>query len=267
MNTKKEYLVGIIGSILLPGFGLLYTRKFLFFILFVSLIWSGILVTFNCLGFSYVISVICIVILILIHICSLILTIYYLHANQKPVNFIPSIIVFIFYLFLTLLIPTNTITNALRYRAFKLTGNNMLYTLMKGEGIIIDTQYYQHNDLHIGDIVEFQNDEGVFISRICAIERNMIEIHNDNVLINSETLNEPYKYINDRQFNYAQADLEQISQLEPRLIKNGNVFLLGDNRYNSFDSRYFGEIRKTQIKGKVLYIYSSQRNYLIGKKL
>jgi signal peptidase I len=88
-----------------------------------------------------------------------------------------------------------------------------------------------------------------------------LEIRNDQVYINGEPLDEPYAYFepNEKRSRQAQglSSASPVSSFGPVSIPEGKIFAMGDNRYNSADSRYWGFVEMNTISGKGQIIYWS----------
>lgn len=147
--------------------------------------------------------------------------------------------------------------------------SSMQDTLQEGHTLIIDKISYQFSEPKRGDIVVFlrgENTEGfvnrykVFfkdvelrfkksfrtnrlIKRVIAVAGDKIDIHDGKVYLNDQLLNESYvKGIT------PEMDLEY-----PVVIPEGYVFVMGDNRENSLDSRSFGPVPVYSIEGKAVF--------------
>lgn len=79
-----------------------------------------------------------------------------------------------------------------------------------------------------------------FVKRIIGLPGEMIKIHGGVVYINDQPLPEPY----------ITPDRAPIGEFGPYIIPEGNVFVMGDNRNNSQDSRYWGPLPLENIKGE-----------------
>ncbi len=112
-------------------------------------------------------------------------------------------------------------------------------------------------DYHRGDIIIHKTGEkGVdYIKRIIALPGEKVEIKAlengaNYIFINGKLLQEPYVK---SEYEYPKCLPEMICG--PFIVPDNNYYVLGDNRGNSFDSRYYGTIDRSAIKGKVSHIY------------
>ena len=100
-----------------------------------------------------------------------------------------------------------------------------------------------------GDVVVFyypRDTRRSFIKRIIALPGEQVEIRDGVVLINGEAIAEPY----------VAAEHNQLpGHFGPEVIPEGHVFVLGDNRDHSNDSRSWGPLPTSLIYGKVLLRY------------
>ncbi len=109
-----------------------------------------------------------------------------------------------------------------------------------------------------GDIVIFPypRDPSIdYIKRAIGLPGETLEIREDQVFINGEPLDEPYAYFEGKQ--RLALGGERISNFGPITIPEDRLFMMGDNRYNSADSRFWGFVDLRQVMGKGRFIYWS----------
>jgi signal peptidase I len=94
-----------------------------------------------------------------------------------------------------------------------------------------------------------------FIKRIVGVGGDKIEIKNKTVYINDIALVEPYAVHKD--LNIVDANIEPRDNLGPIIVPRRKFFVMGDNRDQSYDSRYWGFVDIEEIKGKAFIIYWS----------
>lgn len=127
---------------------------------------------------------------------------------------------------------------------------NMLPAIPVGSKVIIDEKAYAGGEISRGDIVVFApsyNKSSYVITRVVGLPEETIEIKGERVFINGAELKEGYAYYNNSRNAI-------INDVMPSRIESGRYFVMGDNRYNSADSRHFGAISKEEIKGKIVKI-------------
>ena len=112
-----------------------------------------------------------------------------------------------------------------------------------------------NREIERGDIVAFKppHDPSVpFIKRVIGLPGETLEVRDKAVYIDGRRLEEPYQYFDLGEDRYAPKDSHG-----PLLIPPDHYFMMGDNRDNSHDSRYWGPVPSRNIIGKPLFIYWS----------
>lgn len=148
-----------------------------------------------------------------------------------------------------LLIPIIFFTN---YRFGHVPTESMDPTIHAGDIILIDQANFNINR---GDIVYFILEDEEYgsermVKRVIGLPEDRLEIINGVLYINDEVLDEEY-IINKQGYDYNFGEI---------YVPKGKYFLMGDNRGNSLDSRYFGSIEEENIKGVIKKIISSPKN-------
>jgi signal peptidase I len=166
------------------------------------------------------------------------------------------------------------VIRSLVVQAFTIPSGSMMDTLLVGDYILVNKFLYGPElplidwrtpairDPRRGDIIVFkypQDEKRDFIKRIIGTPGDTVQVRGDQVLVNGQALVEPYVRrmegpLGDRgpptYCGYAYG-------CEPTAVPPDSYFVMGDNRNNSQDGRYWGFVRKDKIKGKAFLIYWS----------
>ena len=126
----------------------------------------------------------------------------------------------------------------------RMHGVSMVPSISDGDLVV----YYRlEKELRSGDIVVFNNGEDTYVLRIVATEGQTVDINGSgDLMING--------HVEDEQSYFKTKEAEDSQIQFPYTIEPGKVFVIGDYRKESQDSRIFGAVDKTEIKGKVLSI-------------
>ncbi|MCI6495766.1 MAG: signal peptidase I [Anaeromassilibacillus sp.] len=128
-------------------------------------------------------------------------------------------------------------------------GRSMQHTLESGDKIIVTKMGYQPKD---GDVIVVgKSEEGYskpIVKRVIATEGQTLKIdfENQQVIVDGKVLDEPY---------ISSETIEGTAEI-PEVIPEGYVFVMGDNRYISMDSRYkdIGLVNVDDIVGKAVFV-------------
>jgi len=150
---------------------------------------------------------------------------------------------------------------SLLLQQFYISGPSMEATMFQDNRVLVNKLSYRLHDIHRGDVVVFdrvtvdgevvQHDD--LIKRVIALSGETISIKDCQVFINSKLLAEPY--LND--YDLAQSSLDdrcRVPVMEETLIPEDHLFVMGDNRPQSFDSRMFGSIEQNLVVGRAFVI-------------
>ena len=131
------------------------------------------------------------------------------------------------------------------FRHSVVDGDSMNNTLYNGEHLIISDLFYTPD---YGDIIVFEDYSTSLrkplIKRVIALGGDEVKIDGNSVYVNGELLKEDYTYYMYQGFSGTKISLT---------VPEGELFVMGDNRLNSTDSRAFGTIREDTILGKVIF--------------
>jgi signal peptidase I len=140
----------------------------------------------------------------------------------------------------------------------------MVPTLIQGDCIIIDHKYYRNRSPKRGDVIifEYPSDSAKdMMKRVIAVEGDVIKGQNKNIYLNDQLVEESYTQHTSTEI------MKKIDNFGPIIVPEGTLFVMGDNRDESLDSRMFGVVRLEKVKGKALYIYWSRRLSRIGTRV
>jgi signal peptidase I len=169
-------------------------------------------------------------------------------------------------------------------QAFTIPSGSMMDTLLVGDYILVNKFLYgaevPYTDVRLpgirdprrGDIIVFKypNDESRdFIKRIVAVGGETVQVKDNRVYVDGQRLEEPY---------VRPASLPAVASdhcryeyaCTPTAVPSGAYFVMGDNRDNSQDSRYWGFVKREKIRGKAFMIYwswDSDQNWLRWRRL
>lgn len=152
-------------------------------------------------------------------------------------------------------------------QAFKIPSGSMKDTLLIGDHLLVNKFIYGvkipftdliaipvSNPEH-GDIIVFEYPEEPdkdFIKRVIGLPGDTIEIRDKEVYRNNVKLVEPYVKHTDPNIEPGNRD-----NMAPLVVPEDNYFVMGDNRDESYDSRWWHFVRRDQIRGKAWRIYWS----------
>jgi signal peptidase I len=154
-------------------------------------------------------------------------------------------------------------------QAFKIPSGSMIPTLLIGDHILVNKFLYgtqiPFSDKKIlifrepekGDIIVFKYPENPtkdFIKRVIATEGDTIEEKNKIVYVNGEPVVETYAYHYDPTMR---SDSDKRDTFGRILVPKDKIFVMGDNRDHSYDSRFWGFVDEKEVKGKAFMIYWS----------
>ncbi len=155
-------------------------------------------------------------------------------------------------------------------QAFKIPSGSMKQTLLIGDHILVNKFIYGikipflrktiipiKSPKH-GDIVVFQFPEDPkkdFIKRVVGLGGDRVEVRDKQVYINQKRVDMPYAIHTDPHIIPGQ--MQPRDNFGPVTVPLGEIFVMGDNRDHSYDSRFWGFVDLKALKGKAFMIYWS----------
>jgi signal peptidase I len=132
------------------------------------------------------------------------------------------------------------------FQAFYIPSESMVPTLKIHDRVLVNKLSYKLHDIHRGDIVVFTKPKGEasdikdLVKRVIGLPGETVEGRDDHIFINGKELREPYL-----------PDGTVTSTFAAQPIPANSIWVMGDNRPASRDSRYFGPIPESSVVGRV----------------
>ncbi len=155
-------------------------------------------------------------------------------------------------------------------QAFKIPSGSMKPTLLIGDHILVNKFIYgikvpftDYELIHIsnpkrGDIVVFEypvDPSKDFIKRVIGLPGDTVRIENKVVYVNDQALSEPFAVQSDDKI--LPAGVSPRDNMGPLVVPPRSLFVMGDNRDESYDSRFWKFVSMDALKGKAFIIYWS----------
>jgi signal peptidase I len=157
-------------------------------------------------------------------------------------------------------------------QAFKIPSSSMEPTLLVGDHILVSKFIYGIRIPYIGkkfltfrkpkrgDIIVFiypEDPKKDFIKRVIATEGEEVQVKKREIFINGAPIEDPWGVYRERSGPLIPSHFRPRDNYGPRVVPPNSLFVLGDNRDNSQDSRYWGFVGLSAVKGKAFIIYFS----------
>jgi len=155
-------------------------------------------------------------------------------------------------------------------QAFKIPSSSMEPTLQVGDHILVSKFIYgikipfTHFKLfdfktpQRGDTIVFiypQDKSKDFIKRVIGVGEDRVDIEGSKIYVNGRPMEDPWGYYDVK--NEWRRNLGPVGPFEHVVVPKDHLFVLGDNRDNSQDSRFWGFVHINEVKGKAFIIYFS----------
>ncbi len=133
------------------------------------------------------------------------------------------------------------------FEVFVVEGRSMYPTLVETERLMVNKIIYHFDEPEPGDVIVFEHEPGRdFIKRVIGVEGDRVEIKQGQVYLNDQPLDEPYLFDDILMYDYG-----------PVEVPPDYLFVLGDHRQNSMDSRdpRVGFVSQEYLKGRAFLIF------------
>ena len=152
---------------------------------------------------------------------------------DKLKNVLKEYLPYVVIIIVVLIIKSNVVA------PIKVNGRSMNNTLKDGDIMILDIIGYRTSKLKRFDIVVIDNGKDYLIKRVIGLPNEEIEYKDNKLYINGKEINDKYSKGKTEDFRVK--------------VDNNSYFVLGDNREDSLDSRYYGAFNKKKILGKTSF--------------
>jgi signal peptidase I len=158
------------------------------------------------------------------------------------------------------------------FQAFKIPTGSMEPNLLIGDHLIVNKMVFAptlsgverailpHRDIRRGEVIVFKFPKDPtrdFIKRVIGLPGDKIELRRKKVYVNGEAIEDPFAHLTLPLSPEGTKSEDLREEYGPVTVPSGQLFVMGDNRDNSEDSRYWGFLPETFVKGKALFIYFS----------
>ena len=157
------------------------------------------------------------------------------------------------------------------FQAFKIPTGSMENNLLIGDHLVVNKFLFAPaafekallpiRNFRRGDVVVFKSPEDPerdFIKRVIGLPGETLELRHKKIHINGKELPEPYvHFLLPPRADGEMTAFDKRETYGPVTVPEGHLFVMGDNRDNSQDSRYWGFMPRDYVKGKALFVYFS----------
>ena len=155
-------------------------------------------------------------------------------------------------------------------QAFKIPSGSMIPTLQIGDHILVNKLAYgiripfwdkylvEFKKPQRGDVVVFifpEDRSKDFIKRVIGVEGDVVEVRNKKIYINTRLVDDPHAYFGGE--DPLGEGLHIGDDYGPKGVPENHIFVMGDNRDRSYDSRFWGFVDLEEVRGKAFLIYWS----------
>jgi signal peptidase I len=272
-SARKKPVLALICSLLSDGLGQIYNGEMIKGLVFALASWVLLL-----LGFSYLMS--SFLGLILFIALTLAFKIYlcadaFLFARKLLVNTTrpkPPLALRIgaatLILGVVLYITSDSFFKKfLAYHAFKIPSASMCPTICEGDRMVADLRAFRGSAPQRGDVVIFlfDSETSLHIKRVAAVGGDEVSASHGHVIVNGNSVESPSSACGippTQSFSF-----ETSPDLAPLRVPPNKLFLIGDNLDHSYDSRYYGAVEVSRVRGRPVYLYWSPQHARIGCRI
>jgi signal peptidase I len=212
-------------------------------------------------------------------IASLIIAIWIIKKKFKSTN-AQAAGTYIFSLVISMALALSMMSFVIQ--SFSIVTSSMKPAVLIGDNLVVNKLAYHFKEPARGDVIAFKSPaepEKIYLGRVIALPGETIRFHNTKVFIDDRSMDDPYAYFEkardtskDIVYNFPPETPELLNSRFPVRFKEsfidtdngkafkvpeGHYFCMGDNRYMSYDCRFWGPVPADNVTGKAWGIYWS----------
>lgn len=140
------------------------------------------------------------------------------------------------------------------FAPFIVEGESMETTLHNEEKLVVNKAIYYLKEPARGDIIVFHAEaKRDYIKRVIGVAGDTVEVKNDTLYINGKQVDEPY--LANKREEAKQQGIPLTDDFGPVKVPEGQIFVMGDNRLNSRDSRAIGPVDISTVVGRAEFVF------------
>lgn len=174
------------------------------------------------------------------------------HADSHRPSLLRSLLSLLF--MIALVVGLSWLLREYVVQPYEIPSGSMETTIMTGDKVFSEKVSYYFNDIKPGDIVTFEDTEipgRILIKRCIAVGGQTVDLIDGKVYVDGVALTEPYtRGLPSDPFANTLVNISY-----PYTVPQGELWVMGDNRTNSKDSRYFGSVKESSVTGKAFFTY------------
>lgn len=174
------------------------------------------------------------------------------HASEEEPNFLRSFLSII--IAVVFIVGLAYVLRAYVVEPYSIPSGSMEQTIMTGDSVLGEKISFHFRSPQVGDIVTFTDPEAstrLLIKRVVATEGQVVDLVNGKLVVDGVEQNFDYTG------NLSSYPLPNSIAIKsyPYTVPEGHLFVMGDNRENSQDSRYFGSIEVNSVQSRAFLVY------------
>lgn len=139
---------------------------------------------------------------------------------------------------------------------YEVPTGSMETTIMTGDKVLSEKVTLNFDPVHSGDVVVFADvvmPGRILVKRVIAVGGQTVDLRDGHVFVDGNQLYEPYT--NGQDSLPLQQHFNNMNITYPYTVPEGSLWVMGDNRENSADSRYFGPVTENSVYARVLMVF------------